>query len=65
MPFDDDIREPPEPPAKCFDCGRVSVDADRCVYCGSPLMVSDQTLATIVATRAHRPTKRRQKSRAR
>ena len=56
MAFDDnDVREPPEAPAKCYECGRLSVNTDRCVFCGSPLMYSEDTIVTIAANRAHRP----------
>ena len=65
MSFDDDVREPPEGSAKCFMCGRVSVDIDRCVFCGSRLMVNEQTVAAILALRAGRPLAKQPKARRR
>ena len=31
----------PEAPAKCYECGRLSVNTDICIYCASPLMYSE------------------------
>ena len=54
---DDDGQAAPElePPARCFECKRLSADVDRCPHCGSPLMVSEATIAIIAANRAHPP----------
>jgi hypothetical protein len=63
--LDDDARDRPEPeaPARCFECKRLSADVDRCPHCGSPLMVSEETIAIMAANRAHRPRPKQRKKR--
>ena len=66
MPFDDDVREPPELASRCFTCDRaVAFDLDRCIYCGSVLMVNEQTVASILARRTGRPLAKKSKARRR
>jgi hypothetical protein len=66
MSFDDDTRDrpEPEPPAKCFDCGRLSVATDICIHCASPLMYSEDTIVRIALNtsgRGHKGKKRKQR----
>jgi DNA-directed RNA polymerase subunit RPC12/RpoP len=64
MPFDDDVREP-EASTTCFECRRVVVgfDVDRCPHCGSRLMLTEATIANILARRGGRPIPKTPKAR--